>query len=108
MLVWFRDSQKLNDHILPLLFAQDGFQVIAAFGDILYKPAIAFPAKGTDNFPDECFDRLKLIFGIRRSDSSLYPIVTMTCTVLPSGAGGRMLLSNDWPLAINVFTPFST
>ena len=73
MLVWFRDSQKLNDHILPLLFAQDGFQVIATFGDILYKPAIAFSAKGTDNFPDECFDRLKLIFGIRRSDCDVCP-----------------------------------
>ena len=73
MLVWFRDSQKLNNQLLPLLFAQDGFQVIAAFGDNLYKPAIAFPAKGADTFPDECFDRLKRIFGIRRGDCDVTP-----------------------------------
>ena len=47
VLVFFRNCQKLNHYILPLLLSHNCFKIVPAFCDILHEPDVPFE----DQFP---------------------------------------------------------
>ena len=47
VLVFFRNCQKLDHYILPLLLSHNCFKIVPAFCDILHEPDVPFE----DQFP---------------------------------------------------------